>query len=74
MRNSVLFPNKTKFFYGAAGLPDPNKIETRHDNAIGEVFGFNQPVVVLYKNEQKSEAIEFANIMLTNEKSQAFKV
>jgi predicted RND superfamily exporter protein len=62
------FQTKTKFFYGAAGLPDPNKIETRHDNAIGEVFGFNQPVVVLYKNEQKSEAIEFANIMLTNEK------
>jgi predicted RND superfamily exporter protein len=62
------FQGKTKFFYGAAGLPDPNKIETRHDNAIGEVFGFNQPVVVLYKNEQKTEAINFAEKMLTHER------
>lgn len=65
---AFFFQTKTKFFYGAAGLPDPNKIETRHDNAIGEVFGFNQPVVVLYKNEQKTEAIEFADIILSHEK------
>lgn len=62
------FQGKTKFFYGAAGLPDPNKIETRHDNAIGEVFGFNQPVVVLYKNEQKTQAIWFAEKIMTHEK------
>jgi predicted RND superfamily exporter protein len=32
------------------------------------VFGFNQPVVVLYKNEQKTEAINFAEKMLTHER------
>lgn len=62
------FQTKTKFFYGASGLPDPNKIETRHDNAISEVFGYNQPVVILYKNDQKTEAIQFANKMLEHNK------
>ena len=62
------FQTKTKFFYGMAGLPDPNKIETRHDNAIGEVFGFNQPVVILYKNEQKTQAIAFAHQIETHPK------
>ena len=32
------------------------------------MFGFNQPVVVLYKNEQKTEAINFAEKMLTHER------
>ena len=65
---AFFFQTKTKFFYGFSGMSDPNKIETRHDNAIGEVFGFNQPVVVLYKNEQKTEAIGFANAVLAHEK------
>ncbi len=62
------YQTQTKFFYGANGLPDPNKVETRHNNAIGEVFGFNQPVVVMYKNDQKTQAIAFAEAIYAHEK------
>lgn len=62
------YQTQTKFFYGANGLPDPNKVETRHNNAIGEVFGFNQPVVVMYKNDQKTQAIAFSEAIYAHEK------
>ena len=68
------YQTQTKFFYGANGLPDPNKVETRHNNAIGEVFGFNQPVVVMYKNDQKHKPLPLQKRFTLMKRSQAYKV
>lgn len=65
--SAFYFQRQTKFFYGTDGIPDKNKITTRHDNEITDVFGPFQPVVLLYDNDDKTSAITFSKTISESE-------
>lgn len=58
---------KTSYSYGDTPSNDPTLTINIDEKQISETFGNFQPVVILYKNGEKSKAIELADILLANE-------
>lgn len=54
---------QTNYLYGELALEDVKDANYQDELAIREVFGPFQPVVVLYNNDDKQEAIHLANML-----------
>lgn len=61
---SFWIQTKANYAYGDAVLRDPKDEVVRDENAIEDSFGAFQPIVIMYKHEDRSEAIVLANKLM----------
>ena len=64
---AFILQTKTSYSYGDTPSNDPTLTINIDEQQINEYFGNFQPAVILYKNGEKSKAIELTDILLANE-------